>query len=140
MGPKLYFYTVTVIILLFAAVYIHAKLVKRPKWKAPTRKKASDLLVYANTKDPMILSTLLIDADKLLEYAFKMSGLAGDTMGEKLKRAENLYEPNLYNKIWDAHKVRNQIAHEQDFKLRADAGKYHIQVLCQAIKIIASGK
>ncbi len=55
------------------------------------------------------------EADKLLDYALKHSGVRGDTMGERLKNAGNRFSD--INAIWSAHKVRNALAHEADFDL-----------------------
>ena len=38
--------------------------------------------------------------------------MKGETMGERLKFAHNLFDKNLYNEIWSAHKLRNTLVHE----------------------------
>ncbi len=55
------------------------------------------------------------EADKLLDYALKQSGVRGDTMGDRLKNSGG----RLHNidAIWRAHKVRNALAHEAEFDL-----------------------
>ncbi len=52
----------------------------------------------------------IIDADVLLEKVLTEKGYAGDSLGEKLK---NLTRDSLrsLNSAWEAHKVRNEIAH-----------------------------
>lgn len=55
------------------------------------------------------------EADKLLDYAMKQTGVPGETMGERLKNSGSRFS-NL-NAIWSAHKVRNALAHEADFDL-----------------------
>ena len=52
------------------------------------------------------------EADKLLDAALQVHKVAGSTMGERLKSAENLFSHSLYQRIWDAHKLRNHLAHE----------------------------
>lgn len=51
----------------------------------------------------------IMDADKLLDYALAKKGFVG-TLGEKLKRAGFRFSD--LNGVWQAHKLRNQIAHE----------------------------
>ena len=51
----------------------------------------------------------ILDADKLLDYALSRRGLQG-TLGEKLKKAKAYFSD--INQVWQAHKLRNQIAHE----------------------------
>lgn len=65
--------------------------------------------------DPRSYAISILEADKLLDRALREMNLPGKTMGERLKRVDNrLSDVNL---VWRAHKLRNQIAHEQDFEL-----------------------
>jgi hypothetical protein len=53
----------------------------------------------------------IIEADIMLDDMLTRQGYAGDGIGEKLKSAD----PARFNTLqdaWEAHKVRNQIAHE----------------------------
>lgn len=52
----------------------------------------------------------ILSADKLLDKALKESGVAGETMGERLKHSDKLFQD--INGVWAAHKLRNRIAHE----------------------------
>ncbi len=52
----------------------------------------------------------VLNADKLLDAALKARGFKGDTMGERMKSARETFRNN--NAVWAAHKLRNQIAHE----------------------------
>jgi len=52
------------------------------------------------------------DADKLLDAALQAKNVAGVTLGERLKAAESLFPRDLYQDVWDAHKLRNTLAHE----------------------------
>lgn len=51
----------------------------------------------------------IMDADKLLDYALERKGFVG-TLGEKLKKAGPRFSD--LNGVWQAHKLRNQVAHE----------------------------
>jgi hypothetical protein len=55
------------------------------------------------------------EADKLLDYALKHSGVRGETMGERLKNSRSRF--SSIDTIWTAHKLRNALAHEADFDL-----------------------
>lgn len=61
------------------------------------------------------LASAVSDADKLLDYALKQSGARGETMGERLKNSGSRFS-NI-DAIWNAHKLRNSLAHEADFDL-----------------------
>ncbi len=64
---------------------------------------------------PAGLQVAIMEADKLLDHALKGRGFAGETMGERLKSARGAFMNN--NAIWDAHKLRNRLAHEQSVPL-----------------------
>ena len=52
------------------------------------------------------------EADKLLDSALQATGVAGESMGERLKAAQPNFPASMYQDIWDAHKLRNHLAHE----------------------------
>lgn len=53
----------------------------------------------------------IIEADIMLDDVLARNGYVGDGVGEKLKSVESESLSTL-NDAWEAHKVRNQIAHE----------------------------
>jgi hypothetical protein len=53
----------------------------------------------------------IIEADVLLDEVLTRAGLEGQGVGEKLKSADPKRFRTL-DEAWEAHKVRNQIAHE----------------------------
>ena len=61
--------------------------------------------------DPNTHQLAVLNADKLLDSALKARGFKGETMGERLKSARAAFKNN--NAVWAAHKLRNQIAHEE---------------------------
>jgi hypothetical protein len=53
----------------------------------------------------------ILEADNLLEELVRQIGYEGDTLGERLKMAD----PREFKSIegaWEAHKIRNRIAHD----------------------------
>jgi hypothetical protein len=62
----------------------------------------------------------VMEADKLLDYVFerRVGGAAKGlrlSLGEKLKKHKGHFSD--LNGVWDAHKLRNKIAHEMGFKV-----------------------
>ncbi len=55
----------------------------------------------------------VLNADKLLDQALQEKGVAGDTMGARMK----VTKWSNANAVWAAHKLRNQIAHESDVEV-----------------------
>lgn len=57
----------------------------------------------------------IFEADTLVDAVLR-SKVPGETMGERLKKARNLFSKTTYNELWTAHKIRNKLAHEADFE------------------------
>ncbi len=55
--------------------------------------------------------TAIIEADIMLDDLLTKQGYVGDNVGEKLKNADSTTFKTLQD-AWEAHKVRNQIAHQ----------------------------
>ena len=85
-----------------------AESVESPKWTSVT------LFATANSESDWKIA--IIEADKLLDDALKTAGAGGENLGERLKNFDPKVTPWLED-AWDAHKVRNRIAHEADFTL-----------------------
>ncbi len=56
----------------------------------------------------------ILEGDKLLDLLLHKKGYHG-TLGEKLKKADRNLDG--IQELWDAHKLRNRIAHELDVKI-----------------------
>lgn len=76
------------------------------------QKEVSILEQLTKNNDTVSLKSALIEIDKLLDHAMKARRIKGETMGERLKNANKLFDKNLYNQIWEAHKLRNKLVHE----------------------------
>ena len=66
---------------------------------------------------PSQLKQALINADRSVDTLLK-DLVAGESMGERLKNAKNLLHPETYNKVWEAHKLRNSLVHEGGFEVQ----------------------
>ena len=74
----------------------------------------------------------VLEADKLLDRALNEMGVPGKSMGEKLKKIGDKM-PEI-NRIWQAHKLRNQIVHESDFELSYEQARRALAIFRQALK------
>lgn len=61
---------------------------------------------------PATYITTVIEGDKLLDKALMEMGVAGKTMGDRLKKVGPRFTDE--NAVWRAHKLRNVVAHETD--------------------------
>lgn len=68
--------------------------------------------------EPGTYHLCVLEADKLLDHVMKARGIKGETMGERMKTAKDTW--SNANAVWNAHKLRNQIAHETDAKVSYD--------------------
>jgi len=71
--------------------------------------------VLLDEKRPSQLRQALIVADKTLDNALR-DLVVGESMGERLKNAKDLFRTDVYQKIWEAHKLRNNLVHESNFE------------------------
>jgi len=81
-----------------------------------------------NSSSEIELKHAVLEADKLVDHILKLKGYEGDTFAERLRSAEEYIDRNIYQSIWEGHKIRNQIAHEHELRitnqeLRAAADK-----------------
>ena len=82
---------------------------QNPRWKY--------ILTLVESPNDSDWRVAIIEADSLLEESFKEKDLIGDTMSELLEDAKSNGYPSIQS-AWDAHLVRNKIAHEgQEFSL-----------------------
>ena len=74
----------------------------------------------------------VLNADKLMDKALMERGFGGKTTGERMKDAAKVFSDR--NGIWNAHKLRNIIAHEQDAYVTYEQAKYALASFRQALK------
>ncbi len=68
------------------------------------------------TESPTGWKLAVIEADKLLDDLTVKQGFFGGTLGERLKNADESLFRTLQD-AWEAHKIRNRIAHETGYYL-----------------------
>jgi len=99
--------------------FLFKKNLKNKTISAVTRDKVSEdwknVEMLLSQKSPSQLKQALILADRSLDNVLK-DVVAGNSMGERLKNAQNMFDRDTYNKIWEAHKVRNSLVHESGFE------------------------
>lgn len=75
-----------------------------------------NILVLVNSENQNDWARAIMEADILLEEILDKSGYRGVGVAEKLKRVDKGDMENL-DSAWEAHKIRNNIAHEPNFTL-----------------------
>jgi uncharacterized protein YukE len=72
--------------------------------------------MHINSNNQNDWKQAILEADIILDEILTSMGYRGESVGEKLKRV-NPGDFASLNEAWEAHKVRNQIAHEPGFLL-----------------------
>jgi len=84
---------------------------------APRNSRLQDVLTHSDSDSPNDWKLAIIEADIILDDILKKRGYAGNSLGERLKSISPQQLSTL-NDAWEAHKIRNRIAHDgEDFVL-----------------------
>lgn len=75
----------------------------------------------------------LIEVDSLLDEILNKIGHKGESLGEKLKQLDSNALPNL-EQVWQAHKVRNNVVHDPDYRLTLERAKNVMGIYEQALR------
>lgn len=68
------------------------------------------VLEHITSENPAEWKLAILEADNMLDEILEDKGYFGDTLADKLK-AMSPTKIASYNDVWEAHKLRNQIAH-----------------------------
>jgi hypothetical protein len=76
----------------------------------PRNNRLEDMIAHTDSDNPNDWKLAIIEADIILDNALKEAGYAGVSLGERL-RSITPSQLNSLDDAWQAHKVRNQVAH-----------------------------
>jgi len=104
---------------------------KKEKFSLEDRKflisKKREIEELLASRDHLRLRQAVLESDKLVDWVLKKDNYRGETFADRLRSAEKNIPPEVYNSIWQAHKIRNQLVHET----KAEISK---ETLHQAVK------
>ncbi len=75
----------------------------------------------------------VIEADNMLDVVLKRLGYTGATLEERLGKLTSATVPNIAQ-IYEAHKIRNNIVYDPDYRLSLDEAKRTVGVYGQAFR------
>lgn len=84
--------------------------------------KWQEIRVSLDQGNPHAFQSAVMEADKLFDYVLKAKvGVRKDqNMGERLRASQKMFgDYGIYQGVWSAHKVRNQMAHEASYELNS---------------------
>lgn len=82
--------------------------------------------------EPASYQMTILNADKLLDMALKERAFKGQTMGERMKSANDTWKNADH--VWGAHKIRNKIAHESDVHITYEVAARSLVAYKQALR------
>jgi hypothetical protein len=74
----------------------------------------------------------VIEADSLLNEVLERMGYRGGALGERLQKVTADALPNV-EEVWEAHKIRNNIVHDPDYRLSLDEAKRALEIYEKAL-------
>ena len=125
---------IAVFLIAIVGVVFLALAMKRAPELDRTRYQANWLAIEHSVKNdnPSSWQLAVINADKLLDQALRERRFSGKTMGERMKAAQSTW--HNANHIWNAHKIRNQLAHETDARVTHDVTLRALAAYRQGLK------
>ncbi len=79
-------------------------------------KKWESISYMIRTPNPNDWKIAIIEADAMLDDLFIRLGYPGESLGDRMKSVNKAQFPAI-DDAWEAHKVRNMIAHQDGYKL-----------------------
>ena len=96
--------------------------------------KWGEIVTHIGSENPNDWRLAIIESDVLLEQILTRAGYPGDTLGEQLKNVATGDFESIRS-AWDAHMVRNKIAHEgTGFEITHDEAKRVIHLYRRVFK------
>lgn len=99
--------------------------IKNPRWRT--------ILEHINSNNQNDWKLAIIEADSVLDSLLNDLGFKGESTGDKLKSVDKEKFKTL-NSVWEAHNMRNKIAHEADFELLHNEAKRIIGIYEEAFR------
>ena len=135
MGSMTIFFFMVAILIVGVASFVTIALTKRSgKVLDSTKYQQRWLKIEASLQkdNPATYQTSILHADKRLDMALKERAFGGQTMGERMKSAQNVW--SNANHVWGAHKIRNRIAHEPDAEITYEVAARALVAFKQALR------
>jgi len=136
------FHNIWLILALFVIIFVvtlvliivfRSRFGDNPKWKETVRSKLRSLEVQN-----LDLNNQVIQLDKLLEFALQSKFRSKESLGSLLKKNKKKFEKRDLDQIWQAHKVRNKIAHDIDFAANSKDLREAVEILKRQCKKVSN--
>ena len=81
--------------------------------QAKLRAQFDEIEGLLRSNDAIHAAQAVVRADSFLDNLMKQVGGQGASFADRLRSLESRFLQDIYQQIWNAHKLRNTIAHEQ---------------------------
>lgn len=81
--------------------------------QAKLRTQFAEIEGLLRSNDAIHAAQAVVRADSFLDNLMKQVGGQGTSFADRLRSLEKRFSQDIYQQIWNAHKLRNTIAHEQ---------------------------
>lgn len=108
-------------------------ILKKEPHKERVRSSWDDIERHFFAGDDNDLKIALIEADNLLDETLHDAGVVGTSLAERLQRVSVERLPNVED-VWQAHKIRNRIAHEAGFVMKRDLAERALTIYEKALE------
>lgn len=95
-----------------------------------------DVLNKLASPNPSDWNIAVIKADAIFDDVLEDMGLPGPTLGDRLKQLDTAKLESL-NDVWEAHKLRNRIAHETERVLTHTESERAVRLFEQGLRELA---
>ena len=115
-----------IILVLIAILFVMVSLNKRKISVTKKRKVVEELYTLKEGVDSLesaIRRDTIIKLDNLLSKSLQLYFKNTSSCGENLKHANKLFKKKKYNDIWEVHKMRNKIVHDNYEVSQSEAQK-----------------
>lgn len=137
------FFFVSIIYLMFTSSYLKNEFIIDVKaffaWQSASLQKITKrwkkIQKRIETGTEQEYKLAVIEADDLLRDVLDEKGFTGKTFEERIKQIEKTQLPNL-DEILEAHKIRNSIVYDPDYKLDSDRAKQILEFYDKGIKSV----
>lgn len=137
LGGAIYFFFTTSWFKKILLKDLYEVLTYRPYWLLGTKRKWESIEKRLKSGLESEYKLAVIEADDLLEKTLKQGGFKGDSLGERLDRVTKETLPNL-EEVLEAHKVRNNIVHDPNYKLTLGEARRVIGFFEKALRDLES--
>jgi uncharacterized membrane-anchored protein YhcB (DUF1043 family) len=105
--------------------------------KDQTKKSWKDIERHFFAGSDSDLKVAIIEADTALDSALRNAGVLGVNLGDRLKKVKIAQLPNVED-VWQAHKLRNQIAHDDTLVLKRDIAERALGIYRKALESLGA--